>query len=115
MSALESASEALERARYSGSDAVVSDYCMPNMDGIAFLEQLRKEDDHIPFIIFTGKGREEVVIEALNQGADLYQQKGGGSKPQFTELTHKLRQAVRQRGVETIRQVLIENPFGALS
>ena len=44
-----------------------------------------------------GKGREEVVIEALNFGADFYLQKGGKPVPQFTELEHKIRQAVQQR------------------
>ena len=36
--------------------------------GSNFLNTLRKKGDTTPFIIFTGKGREEVVIEALNSG-----------------------------------------------
>ena len=60
-------------------DVIVSDYQMPDMDGIAFLKHLRQSGNTIPFIIFTGKGREEVVIEALNCGADFYLQKGGGT------------------------------------
>ena len=43
----------------------------------------------IPFIIFTGKGREEVVIEAINSGADSYLQKGGDPRMQFGELGQK--------------------------
>lgn len=54
-------------------DAVVSDYHMPEKDGIEFLRILRKEmDSDIPFILFTGKGWEEVAMQALNLGASKY-------------------------------------------
>jgi len=75
-------------------DAVISDYQMPDMDGIRFLKQIRSSGSTIPFIIFTGLGREEVVMEALNCGADFYLQKGGDPKSQFVELKSKIRHAV---------------------
>ena len=78
-------------------DAVVSDYLMPDMDGITFLKAVRSVNTSIPFIVFTGKGREEVVIEALNSGADFYLQKGGEPAAQFTELLSKIRKGVEQR------------------
>jgi PAS domain S-box-containing protein len=81
-------------------DAVVSDYQMPGMDGLMFLKYLRSEKNTIPFILFTGKGREEVAIEALNSGADFYLQKGGEPKSQFAELTNKIRQAVQRKQAE---------------
>ena len=81
-------------------DAIVSDYQMPEMDGIEFLKQIRARGDTTPFIIFTGKGREDVVIEALNCGVDFYLQKGGDSKAQFAELVHDIRQAVSHRKAE---------------
>jgi PAS domain S-box-containing protein len=84
----------LDSAAY---DAIVSDYMMPEMDGIAFLRMVRARRDHIPFILFTGRGREEIVIQALNEGADFYLQKGGDPIPQFTELSHKILQAIRKR------------------
>ena len=46
----------------------------------------------MPFILFTGKGREDVVIEALNNGADFYIQKGGNAAAQFGELPHVIRE-----------------------
>ncbi|RPH74804.1 tetratricopeptide repeat protein, partial [bacterium] len=49
---------------------------------------------------FTGKGREHVVIDALNNGADYYLQKGGDPKAQFTELSHMIEQAFQRRNVE---------------
>jgi PAS domain S-box-containing protein len=92
-----SASTALELLKSERYDAIVSDYQMPGMDGITFLKALRAGDDATPFIIFTGRGREEVVIEALNSGADFYLQKGGDPEPQFAELTHKIFHAISRR------------------
>jgi len=94
-----SAQDALEQMQKKLYDAIVSDYQMPEMDGIAFLKRVRASGE-IPFILFTGKGREEVVIEAINNGADFYLQKGGDPKAQFAELAHKIRQAVSKRGAE---------------
>jgi len=51
-------------------DAIVSDFQMPEMNGITLLREIRSTSD-IPFILFTGKGREEVVIDAINNGADF--------------------------------------------
>lgn len=82
-------------------DAIISDYQMPKCDGIAFLKYLRSRKDTTPFIIFTGKGREEVVIEALNEGADFYLQKGGDPKAQFAELANKVVYAAKRRKAET--------------
>ncbi|HZK30829.1 MAG TPA: PAS domain S-box protein [Methanoregula sp.] len=81
-------------------DAVVSDYQMPFMDGIEFLKQVRMKFDDIPFILFTGKGREEVAVQAINNGADFYLQKGGDPRAQFSELSHKVRQAFRRKKAE---------------
>jgi len=94
---LTSAREALDQLNTERYDAIISDYQMPEMDGITFLKQLKASGDATPFIIFTGRGREEVVIEALNEGADFYIQKGGEPKAQFVELANKIRYAVSRR------------------
>jgi PAS domain S-box-containing protein len=95
-----SALEALGLLKNRSFDVIVSDYEMPLMDGIMFLKILRAEGNDTPFLIFTGKGREHIVIEALNNGADFYLQKGGDPKSQFTELTHMIEQAVQRRDAE---------------
>ena len=81
-------------------EGIISDYQMPVMDGIEFLKQVRRDYKDLPFILFTGKGREEVVIEAINNGADFYLQKGGDPRAQFSELSHKMRQAIRRKKAE---------------
>jgi PAS domain S-box-containing protein len=95
-----SAPAALTLLNSKNYDAIISDYQMPEMDGIGFLKRVRTSGNTIPFILFTGKGREEVVIQAINEGADFYLQKGGEPKSQFAELAHKIRQAVHQRRAE---------------
>ena len=49
-------------------DAIISDYQMPGMNGIDFLKKVPASGNSIPFILFSGRGREEVVIQALNEG-----------------------------------------------
>ena len=72
-----SAKDALASPAIQSYDAIVSDYQMPDMDGIAFLKAVRERFGDVPFILFTGRGREDVVIDAINNGADFYLQKGG--------------------------------------
>ena len=96
----ESANAALKLLCEEQFDAIISDYQMPEVDGIAFLKMLRSAGNTIPFIIFTGRGREEVVIDAINNGVDFYLQKGGDPKAQFAELAHKIRQALARRQAE---------------
>ncbi len=97
---VESAEEALEQLKKKQYDAVISDFQMPVMDGISLLKSIRRQTADLPFILFTGRGREEVVIDAVNNGADFYVQKGGDPKAQFVELMHKVRQAVDKKKAE---------------
>jgi len=84
----------IESVRY---DAIVSDYEMPEMNGIGFLQYLRQKGNTTPFLIFTGRGREDVAIEAFHSGVDYYVQKGGEVKSQFAELIHKIKKAVERK------------------
>ena len=93
----EGARDALKKVKKNSYDAIVSDFQMPEMDGIAFLKEVRARFGDIPFILFTGKGREEIVIEAIDNGVDFYLQKGGDPRSQFAELAHKIRKAVERR------------------
>ncbi|MDD1727646.1 MAG: response regulator [Methanospirillum sp.] len=100
-----SAQEALTMLNQKKYDAIVSDYEMPAMDGIEFLKIIKHDDIEKPFIIFTGRSREDVVIEALNSGADFYLQKGSDPKVQFAELKNMIQQTVmRKRAEEALLQ-----------
>lgn len=85
-------------------DVIISDYMMPEMDGITFLKTVRASYPHISFILLTGRGKEEVVIEALNNGADYYLQKDGDTEVLFAELSHHIRQAAEKRRTERALQ-----------
>ncbi len=83
-----SAEDALDLLDDEDIDVIVADYQMPEMDGIEFLKKVRDEKEmEGPFIIFTGRGREEVAMKALNLGADRYIKKGRDPKKQFDFLT----------------------------
>ncbi|PVX27762.1 MAG: hypothetical protein CW716_00625, partial [Candidatus Bathyarchaeum sp.] len=72
-----SVDEALEKLEHTEFDVVVSDYMIPKKNGLDFLKILRRNKNNIPFILFTGHGREEVAIKALNLGADRFFNKFG--------------------------------------
>ncbi|MDK2975479.1 MAG: hypothetical protein PWP08_1850 [Methanofollis sp.] len=91
----EGAAEALGVLEGRSFDAIISDYEMPDMNGIEFLKAVRSRGNTAPFIIFTGRGREDVSIEALNNGANFYLQKGGDPKIRFAELKNMIGQAVQ--------------------
>lgn len=89
-------SEAIERLeRETDSiDCIVSDYEMPGMDGLEFLEAVREIDEELPFILFTGKGSEEIAAEAITAGVTDYLQKGGTE--QYVVLANRVVNSVEQ-------------------
>ncbi len=96
------AKDALKILRHYHFDAVICDYLMPEMDGLEFLKTIRSYDRTTPIIIYTGKGRQEVVIEALNHGADYYLEKEGIAEFRLAQLRYMLEVAVaRRRASET--------------
>jgi len=58
-------------------DCIVSDYEMPGTDGLELFEAVRGVDPHLPFILYTSKGSEEIAGRAVNAGVTGYLQKGG--------------------------------------
>ena len=91
---------ALERIQSHNYDVIVADYEMPGLDGLQLLRTLRNAGDNTPFLVCTGKSRHEVVIEALNAGADFYLQKGEDPLILFTEMKQMIVQAVTRRRSE---------------
>jgi PAS domain S-box-containing protein len=89
------AESALEKMQSENYDAVVVDYSLPGMDGLELLKILRAKGLQIPFVLFTGRGKEETAVQALNCGADFYLQKGANPQLQFTELVNMLRRSVQ--------------------
>jgi PAS domain S-box-containing protein len=102
-------------------DCIVSDYDMPGTDGIEFLEAVRAEHPDLPFILYTGKGSEEVASDAISAGVTDYLQKETASS-QYTVLANRVLNAVDQyrskRALEASRRRLSlffeESPLGVI-
>lgn len=75
-------------------DCVVSDYQMPQLDGLDLLEAVRDVDPHVPFLLFTGQGSERIASEAIEAGVSGYIQKGG--MEQFDRLANRAKQEIEQ-------------------
>lgn len=84
------------RADPGAIDCVVSDYGMPAMDGLELLEAIRSEWPDLPFILFTGRGSEEIAAEAISAGVTDYIQKDADSDT-YEILSHRIRNAVERR------------------
>ena len=82
-------------------DCIVSDYEMPGMDGLDFLEAVRAVDPTLPFILFTGRGSEEIASEAIAAGVTDYLQKGTGTD-QYDVLANRIENAVERERAESM-------------
>jgi DNA-binding NtrC family response regulator len=58
--------EALEYIKKKQVDLVVSDYLMPEMDGLSFLSRVKQIQPEVPRIILTGYADKENAIKAIN-------------------------------------------------
>ncbi len=77
-----------------GFDCVISDYEMPGQDGIEFLKTVRERNPDLTFILYTGKGSEEIASEAISAGATDYLQKEDGTD-QYAVLANRARNPVK--------------------
>ncbi len=103
---------AFEKLQMGNFDVVVSDYDMPLKDGLQFLKELRERNIEVAFVLFTGKGREEVAIRALNLGADAYIDKQGPPEVVYGELSHaivKAAERMRTRKLLIQSQILMDS------
>lgn len=93
-----SAAAGLDRIDTDPVDCVVSDYQMPRMDGIEFLEAVRETYPNLPFILYTGRGSEEVASRATTAGASAYVRKGGTET--YNLLVNQINNLVDKRRAE---------------
>ncbi|MFC6873966.1 hybrid sensor histidine kinase/response regulator [Halobellus marinus] len=102
-----STDEGLAIAAEQSIDCIVSDYEMLGRSGLDFLEAVREDQPDLPFILYTGKGSEEVASDAISAGVTDYLQKGVGAD-QYALLANRIRNAVEgyrdsQRVTEQLR------------
>jgi PAS domain S-box-containing protein len=90
---------ALDRLRADDTDfdCVISDYEMPGMNGIEFLEAVRETHPTLPFLLFSSTDASTVAPEVIGAGLTDYLQKGADSE-QYTMLVRRLEHAVEGGG-----------------
>jgi PAS domain S-box len=71
---------------------------MPDQNGLEFLRTVRETHPELPFILFTGKGSEEIASEAISAGVTDYLQKRGSE--QYDRLATRIGHAVAQYRTE---------------
>ncbi|HWK95416.1 response regulator [Pseudolabrys sp. FHR47] len=66
--------QAMETAAVQPLDLIISDYNMPEMDGLGLLRAVRGHPvaRKVPFIMLTGRGDRELVVKAAQAGVNNY-------------------------------------------
>ncbi|MBW2641915.1 MAG: response regulator [Deltaproteobacteria bacterium] len=88
------ANTCLERLDQINPTVIITDYLMPGMNGIEFLELLNQQDIDVPVIMITGQGDENIAVRAMKSGAKDYLVKFGDF---FNLLPSVIEKVVRQR------------------
>jgi len=86
-------------------DCILSDYQMPGLNGMEFLQRLRERDDSTPFIFLTGQGNENIAASALRNGADDYFSKNE-SIAHYERLVNSIRRVIRSHREMEERQLI---------
>lgn len=69
---VETEKEYLDAITNKRPDIIISDYSLPNFDGMSALKIALKLKLEIPFILITGSRNEETAVECMKAGADDY-------------------------------------------
>jgi len=77
---------------------IVSDYQMPEMNGVEFFEALKRAGIALPFVLFTAREWEEIFPPGSNDWKDCYVRKSGNARAQYAELGQIIRKAATSRG-----------------
>jgi DNA-binding NtrC family response regulator len=96
-------------ARLDGVDAVVTDFAMPEMNGLELLRAIKERDPSLPVIVLTAHGSEKIAVQAIRGGAYEY-----ATKPfDIDEMSTVLDRALEARALRTQnRQLQIERSLG---
>ncbi len=84
-------------------DGIVLDLELPDRHGMSILQELRRQGDTTPILILTGLTDEEVVVRALDAGADDYIRKPVTN----AEFRARIRALVRRGGAQRTEQLVV--------
>jgi PAS domain S-box-containing protein len=106
------AEDAIQLIQTGAYDCLVTDYDMPDMNGLELAKKIR-ETSNIPIIIYTGRGSEEVAENAFTIGIDDYIRKET-SPAHYQVVAKRIRQAVEQRRINESYRSLFDNANEAI-
>ncbi|MFA7695046.1 MAG: response regulator, partial [Methanoregula sp.] len=92
--------EALDLLNEQYFDVIISDYAMPDMDGLSLLKEIRARGGQSIFVVATAKRLAHIAKDALNTGADYYLQKGADMANEVSRLIDFIRTRVPQKNAE---------------
>jgi len=94
---LKEANDCLKRLDEIKPTVIITDYLLPGMNGIEFLEALNQQDIDIPVIMITGQGDENIAVRTMKLGVKEYLVKSGDV---FNLLPGVIEKVVRERKLE---------------
>ena len=81
-------------------DVIITDFSMPDIDGLTLLRETRARGCQSLFVIVTGKRLAHIAMDALNDGADFYVQKGPDITKEFSRLIEFINTSVPKKNAE---------------
>jgi PAS domain S-box-containing protein len=110
---------ALRLIQQQSPDLVIADIMMPNLDGIAFLKEIRSHSKSraLPVLLLSARAGEDARIEGLQAGADDYLSKPFSARELLARVEAQLQLSqLRQETQATIDNIVesIADPFYVL-
>ncbi len=87
-------------------DLIISDYSMPEFNGLQALQIKLKKDPEIPFIVLTGSINEETAVECMRSGADDYVLKEKMHRLPFSVRETLKRDAERKQKIQAEQRLI---------
>jgi len=88
--------EGLEELKTGNIEAVVTDFQMPEVDGLEFLRKVRRDHPRMPFFFLSTRSMDNIIIEAMNNGADGFLMKSADVEPLYTDMAVRIKTMVRR-------------------
>jgi PAS domain S-box-containing protein len=102
--------QALDELAELDIDVIVSDYDMPEMDGLAFYDRVEDVAPDIPFILLTGRTDGDIASKAISAGIDDFLQKEAvGERNDFEVLANRVQNVVDQRKSRQKYELVVDN------
>ncbi|NIO04543.1 MAG: response regulator [Proteobacteria bacterium] len=104
--------EAMEKARQTRFDLILSDLMMPRMDGVELLKQVKHLQHDTNVIIMTGYGSIETAVEAMKHGAEDFITKPANSGELLMRISRAMKvKALREENVLLRQEVKRKSSF----